>query len=404
MEPLLNEQQRKAISQMKNGSILRAETGLGKTRTSLGYFFTRYGGNLGEEFGYEGRFKMPSYLPNLYVITTAKTRDSKSWERELNVYRLYDNDDFHYVVDSWNNIDKYRDVKDSFFIFDEQRAGGSGKWAKRFIEIAQNNEWVLLSATPGDKWKEYIPIFIAHGFYRNKTDFMNKHCLTNPYRVWDIKYINEGMLIRHRRDITVYMDKEKPANPNHHNIYAGYDKDKYTLIQRDRWNPYSNEPIQNGADLVRLLRRVVNEDYSRIELVAQILLDHPKLIIFYNFNYERDLLRMFAHSVGIDIAEWNGSLHQNIPSSDSWIYIVQYSAGCEGWNCFETDTMVFYSQDYSYKRMHQAEGRISRLNTPYDNVFYYHILSRSTIDRMISRSLSEKKDFNDSKFLNSIGY
>ena len=64
---------------------------------------------------------------------------------------------------------------------------------------------------------------------------------------------------------------------------------------------------------------------------------------------------------------------------------------------------MFFSQNYSFKVMEQAAGRIDRLNTPYTNLYYYHLKTRSGIDLAISRALAEKKQFNETRYLRKKG-
>ena len=370
--------QREAISKMKNGCILCGGVGTGKSRTALYYYWERV---LGEQ----------PLGPPLYIITTARKRDTKDWEKEAEGFP------FSIQVDSWNNIKKYADVQHGFFIFDEQRVVGYGVWTKAFLKIARNNGWILLTATPGDTWMDYIPVFIAHGYYRNKTDFIRQHVVYSRYSKFPKvdRFENTGKLIRQRMDILVPMEFRKHTVPHEETVWVPYDKDKLKRVLISRWDIYKNEPIRDAAGLCRTLRQVVNEDTGRI-LQLELLLDKRKTaIIFYNFNYELELLRRMADRMNIPFAEWNGHKHEPLPDGRRWVYLVQYTAGAEGWNCTTTDTMIFYSQNYSYKIMAQAAGRIDRLNTPYTDLYYYHLMSHATIDLAIRKAVREKKVFNE---------
>ena len=390
-----------AIDRMKNGCILCGGVGSGKSRTSLAYYYQQQGGDLFSK----GHAPM-KHPKDLYIITTARKRDTLEWEGELAPFLLSTHPEANYyknkvVVDSWNNIAKYTDVKDSFFIFDEQRVIGYGAWTKAFLKIAKVNNWILLSATPGDTWQDYIPVFIANGFYRNKTQFVDEHVNWDRFAKFPKidSYRNTGRLIRLRDRILVTMDFERKTVAHHESIPVSYDISRYKDIMRKRWNPWEDRPIETAAELCMSLRRVVNSDESRAVAVLEILEDHPKAIIFYSHNYELDILRSLGYPEGTEIAEWNGHKHQEIPTGDKWVYLVQYTAGCEGWNCITTDTIIFYSQQYSYKVATQAAGRIDRLTTPYTDLWYYHIKSYSGIDLAIAKALNAKKNFNEGKFV-----
>ena len=391
-----------AIKRMKNGCILCGGVGSGKSRTSLAYYYLKQGGDVVPK----------DYIPmtnpkDLYIITTARKRDTLEWEGELSPFLLSPNPEVNYykntiVIDSWNNIKKYANVTGAFFIFDEQRVVGSGAWVKAFLKIAKRNEWILLSATPGDTWIDYIPVFIANGFYKNKTEFITEHVVYSRFSKFPKidRYLGTGKLLRLRNDILIDMDFKRQTISHHDDAYVKYDIEKYKTAMRTRWDPYKNEPIQQASGLCYVLRRIVNEDDSRQIMLMEIFENHPKLIVFYNFDYELDILKGLYYGEKVEIAEWNGHKHQPIPTSKSWVYLVQYAAGCEGWNCITTDTIVFYSQNYSYKVMQQAAGRIDRLNTPFKDLYYYHLKSRSGIDLAISKALSEKKQFNEKRWLN----
>lgn len=390
-----------AVSRMRNGCILCGGVGSGKSRTSLAYYYKEQGGVLGTK-NYV-RMKNPK---DLYIITTARKRDTLEWEGELSYFLLSTNPKVNgyknrVIVDSWNNIQKYKNVTDSFFIFDEQRVVGSGVWVKSFLKITKSNDWILLSATPGDTWQDYIPVFIANGFYRNRTEFCNEHIIYSRFSKFPKidRYINTGRLIRLRDRILVDMDFKRETVAHHEDVIVQYDISKYKETMRNRWDPYNNEPITNASGLCYILRKIVNSDESRQIALMDILESRPRVIVFYNFDYELDILMNLAYGKGVEVAQWNGHKHQPIPDSDKWVYLVQYNAGAEGWNCIKTDTIVFYSQNYSYKVMQQSAGRIDRLNTPYTDLYYYHLKSRSSIDLAISKALRDKKKFNETRWV-----
>lgn len=401
----LRDYQLEAIGKMKNGCILNGGVGSGKSLTSLSYYYLQNGGSL-EFLSGKDYIPMPNPPKDLYIITTARKRDTFEWEGELSHFLLSTHEDLNkydnkVVVDSWNNIQKYKDVEDAFFIFDEQRVVGSGAWVKAFLKIAKKNQWILLSATPGDTWSDYIPVFIANGFYKNKTEFMREHAVFSRFSKYPKieKYIGTGRLIRQRREILVDMKFERETVQHHYDIYVEYDNKLYKDVMKRRWDIWNDEPIINASGLCYALRKIVNSHESRSTKLLELFETHQKMIVFYNFDYELEILKSLYFGEGVIIAEWNGHKHEPTPTGNQWVYLVQYTAGAEGWNCITTDTIVFYSLNYSYKIMHQSAGRIDRLNTPYKDLHYYYLKSRSGIDLAIERALNDKRKFNESSFI-----
>ena len=399
-KPFLYPYQMDAVNKMSNGCILNGGVGSGKSRTGLYYYFKEQGGSID-----------PDYIPmqnpkDLYIITTAMKRDSLEFEGELANFLMSKNPEANFyknkiVIDSWNNIKKYKDVAGAFFIFDEDRVTGNGTWVKTFLNIARKNKWIILSATPGDTWEQYIPVFVANGFYKNKTEFNREHVIFSRFTKYPKieRYVNTGRLLRQRNQILVDMDFNRATVPHHEDIYVNYDILKYKKAMKTRWDPFKNEPIQQASGLCYVLRRIVNEDETRQVALLELLEKHTKAIIFYNFDYELDLLKEICNDGKRKVAEWNGHNHQPVPVGENWVYLVQYTAGAEGWNCVTTDTIIFYSQNYSYKTVTQAAGRIDRLNTRFVDLYYYHFKSKSSIDLAISKALNEKRQFNESRFI-----
>lgn len=401
----LYEHQRDAVEKLKNGNILVGGVGSGKSRTAIAYYFTKE---------CEGKIKTNNksgYSPmkkpkDLYIITTARKRDTLEWEQECSPFLLSTKKEdsiggVGVFVDSWNNISKYSSVKNAFFIFDEQRVIGNGTWVKSFLKITQNNNWILLSATPGDTWMDYVPVFIANKWYKNRTEFIRRHVVYSNFTKYPKieRYIEIGRLVRLRDAVIVNMHYKKHTIAHDKSIQVGFDKELYNTVMIKRWHIYEQRPIKDVGELCYIMRKVVNSDPRRIDTVSQLLEKHPKAIVFYNFNYERELLLQLGEKIKIPTAQWNGHKHEPIPNTESWLYIVQYAAGAEGWNCIETDTIIFYSQNYSYKATIQAAGRIDRLNTPFTDLYYYYLRSTSVIDLSIQKAFNNKKDFNEHRFM-----
>lgn len=403
-----SEEQFAAVRKMKNGCILCGGVGSGKSRAALFYYYTKVCDGDIRIINWDLPFCHDKWLEmkkprDLYIITTAKKRDTLEWEDEAGNFGIGKDGPVKFVVDSWNNIKKYSNAVGSFFIFDEQRVVGSGVWVKAFLRIARRNQWVLLSATPGDQWSDYIPVFLANGFYKSKTEFHQRHSVYSRMSKYPKieRYIDTDILEQRRREILVYMKDERETERINHYVIAEYDHDLYRAVFRDRWNPYDDEPIAETGKLMYLLRKVVNSDESRLDILERILeqTEINRFIIFYNFDYELEMLIRFCNDKSIAFSMWNGHKHDDLPLGERWIYLVQYSAGCEGWNCISTDTVIFFSQNYSYRVVEQASGRIDRRNTPYKYLNYYHIRSTAPIDMAIYRALKTKKIFNERAFL-----
>ena len=379
----LRPHQREAVDKMHNGCILTGDVGSGKTIAALAYYVENH------------------QQCDIIVITTARKRDDLDWRREAALFGIGTTPDSSLhgtiTVDSWNNIGKYKDVENAFFVFDEQRVVGRGAWVKSFLRIAQHNLWIMLSATPGDTWLDYVPVFIANGHVKNITQFKRDHVVYKPYTKYPKvdRYVHVGQMVRWRNEIIVPMPFVRHTKRETEIIEVRYNKEAFEKAVKTRWNPDTNRPIRNVAELFSVLRRITNSNGSRVSEVVRLQKRHDRLIVFYNFDYELEALRRIS---GVEIKEWNGHKHEKVPESDRWLYLVQYASGAEGWNCVSTDAMCFYSLTYSYKHFHQAHGRIDRLNTPYQTLYYYVLRSRSKLDLAIWRALKGKKSFNEGDF------
>lgn len=374
--------QEEALGRLKSGAILYGDVGTGKTLTGLSYYLKAHSSR------------------DLYVITTAKKRDSGDWEEEAAMLGISE-----LVVDSWNNIKKYTETLNAFFIFDEQRVVGYNAWSKAFIKIAKRNTWILMSGTPGDVWSDYIPVFIANGFYRNKTEFIEKHVEYDRFAKYPKikKYHNQGVLLKYRQQLLIPMTMKRHTKRIRKYIDTPYNVDHYMDVMKRRWNLFEDKPIENASELTQVLRKLPAIDHRRMDKAKWVMDVHDKIIVFYNYMYELDILESICIQLDKPYAQWNGRRHDEIPKTDKWIYLVQYTAGAEGWNCIETNVMLFYSLNYSYRIMEQAEGRIDRLNTKFVDLEYFYLTSKSPIDKSVRKAIESKKKFNESAWVRRSG-
>lgn len=373
--------QEEALGLLQSGKVLVGGVGSGKSRVGASWALSQ------------------ADPKKIVVITTARKRDSLEWESEFAVFGVNCDD---LTIESWNNVSRFADYTDHVFIFDEQRVVGSGSWVKSFLKISKHNLWILLSATPGDVWLDYVPLFIANGFYRNRTDFSEQHIIWDRFAKYPKvkRYVNTGLLEARRRKILVPMPAERHTRRNRAYISMEYNKETYESIVKKRVDPWTGEPYKNAGGVCYGLRKCVNSDRSRVDHIRLIAKKRKKLIVFYNFDYERDILLTLRDE--FIVSEWNGHNHEPIPATDSWVYLVQYTAGAEGWNCVETDTIVFYSLNYSWKVLEQAEGRIDRINTPFTDLRYFYLFSESGIDSAIREAIRKKGVFNERIFAHNL--
>lgn len=393
-----------AIETLRPGSILCGGVGTGKSRTSLAFFFSKIcDGTLKG-----GEIEAPiRHAKRLVIITTARKRDTNEWGREMAIFGLSEGSEgvCRVDVDSWNNIKKYADVRDAFFIFDEQRLVGSGAWVKAFYKIARSNQWILLSATPGDTWLDYAPVFIANGFYRNITEFKHEHVVYKNFRNFPQidRFVGVKKLEQLRDKILVDIPYERETERHHVYCVADYSRERYKRVWKERWNEFEDCPVETASELCQLLRRIVSTDLSRRAELEAILARHDRMIIFYNYNYELEMLRAILRDDGRETREWNGNRHDRLPEGELWAYLVQYTAGAEGWNCTSTNVIVYWSMNYSYKIMEQSAGRIDRLNTEYHDLWYYYLTSKAPIDLRVKAAVEQKKTFSESAFARGVG-
>lgn len=393
--------QQDAVDRMHNGCLLNTGTGSGKSFMSILYYWTK----VCDGVYTDDEFKPMKNPRPLLIITTPKKRDEKEWDKDLAPFLLSSDDNLNswsdvakVTIDSWNNIKKYVNYIGHFVIFDENCLASWGTWTKSFLKIAKKNRWILLTATSGDSWTDWLPVFIANGYFKNKTEFRNNHVEYNPYtRYPSIKaYHNVGKLIKYRNEIVVKVKVPHDAIQIHKDILCEYDSDAEKMCLRKRWNPFEDRPLRDATEMAVVMRRIAFSDVSRIETVYKLHTEkHPRIIIFYDYNFELDALIEMCEEYGFNYAQWNGHKHESIPDTNHWLYLVQYTAGNSAWNCTTCSTMIFFNNNYSYKKMTQAAGRIDRMNTPFKELYYYHLTSNSFIDKRIKSSLKQKKDFNE---------
>ena len=381
--------QEEAIQKLHSGSVLYGATGSGKSLTGLAYYMRCW-----------------SHL-DLYIITTSKKRNAGEWEEEIAKLGCPPPK----AIDSWNRLKNYRMVSDAFFLFDEHKVGGHGKWAQSMITIAKKNKWILLTATPGDVWDDYASIFIANEFVKNKTTWNEDFCIFDRISKYPkiIGYQREDVLKNMRDAVLVPMEYQSEKVPIPYVIpyKVDHEEEAYVLARRKSLRHPEMRAFRNTSAMFAYMRMNLPDKESKIQALADVLKKEPKAIIFYNFTPEKYEIENAARQVNIPFFQYNGQIKDNVPDGDTWVYAVQYTAGAEAWNCITCRTVIFYSMNYSYKVMTQAKGRIDRCNSPFDELHYYYFISPDfEIDQEILNALTRKEKFNEEALANKhfIGY
>lgn len=170
--------------------------------------------------------------------------------------------------------------------------------------------------------------------------------------------------------------------------------------------PYSVEEGYNligDTTLTKMLgERMLCGIYSEAKLKAfSDLIDstEDRLIVFYNFTQELNLMMSVCDNAGRPYSIVNGSKRDltAYDKHDDSVTFVQYQAGAMGLNLQKACRMIFFTLPLSSELFEQAKKRIHRIGQD-RSCFYYELICKGTIEEKILATLNMRKDYTEELF------
>ena len=149
------------------------------------------------------------------------------------------------------------------------------------------------------------------------------------------------------------------------------------------------------------LRKLCGE-YNKEKLQAfedLISSTQDRLLVFYNFNNELEILKNIAIKLEKPISEFNGEVKNlsNYENEENSVTFIQYQAGSMGLNLQKANKIIYFTLTETSELFEQSKKRIHRIGQE-KTCFYYLLICENSIEESILKSLEIKKDFTDDLF------
>lgn len=152
----------------------------------------------------------------------------------------------------------------------------------------------------------------------------------------------------------------------------------------------------------RLYARQLCGQYSEFKLQTfkeLVQSTQDRLIVFYNFNAELELLKRIAASLDRPISEVNGQTKDltAYEQEDNSITFIQYQAGAMGLNLQKANKIIYFTLTDKSELFEQSKKRIHRIGQE-QPCFYYILMCKGSVEEVILQTLEMRKDFTDELF------
>lgn len=278
----------------------------------------------------------------------------------------------------------------------------------RFILNLRAENIILLSGTPvGGKYENLWSQCRLLGWYISKTEFWNRYIKT---RLIDVNGFSLPIVVGYTniRDLkdnlrlhgAVFLKSSEVLDlPEQVDIKQYVESTKeYKSFKKNSIIEVEDETLVGDNILKKMLyeRQLCGEyNENKLNALKEIMEStNNRLIIFYNFTKEKDLIVDICKKLNKSYSIINGEIKdlKAYEDNEDSITIVQYQAGAMGLNLQKANKIIYFTLPLSSELFEQSKKRIHRIGQV-DTCFYYYLLAKGTIEESIYKTLLMRKDY-----------
>ena len=306
-------------------------------------------------------------------------------------------------------------LKDFTLILDESTCikNEKAKRTKFILNKLRPKNIILLSGTPcSGKYEELWTQCQLLGWNISKTTYWNHYIRTHLIDVggFPIKivtgYKNVDRLKRKLRDYgAVFMKTDEVFDlPEQiHNTVKVKNTPKYKRFRKHRIVKIEDHELVGDTTLTKMLyERQLCGQYNQNKMAAlRDLLEstNDRIIIFYNFTKEYELIKNLCETLDKPVSVVNGSKKdlKNYNNHSDSVTLIQYQAGAHGLNLQKANKILYFTLPLSSEMFEQSKKRIHRIGQN-KTCFYYYLIVEKSIEEKIWRTLKMRRDYTNKLF------
>ena len=313
--------------------------------------------------------------------------------------------------------EELRQLKDFTMMLDESSMI-KNETAKRtkFILSLKPSHTILLSGTPTDGKYEFLYSQLRLlGWKITKTAYYNRYIKTElrsyggpMFRVVT-GYKNVSELKAKLKEYgAVFAKAEEVIKLPEKKFIKEYStvSSDYKKFMKDRVIKIDDKELTGDSTLSkRLYARMLCSAYSKDKIARLIDLVNStsdRVIIFYNFNTELEVLRKVLFDRPISIVNGQVKDLKEYENNDNSVTLIQYQAGAMGLNLQKANRIIYFSLPERSELFEQSKARICRIGQ--EKQCYYHIMMcHKSVEEKIYECLLMRKDYTDELFRKEFG-
>ncbi|WP_368076685.1 SNF2-related protein [Clostridium tyrobutyricum] len=178
---------------------------------------------------------------------------------------------------------------------------------------------------------------------------------------------------------------------------------EYKIFKKDRLITINNTELVGDTSLTKMLYlRQLSSQYNKnkVNQLKDILEStEDRIIIFYNFNKELEIIKKLCEKLDKPISIINGAVKDldNFNQYNNSITLVQYQAGAMGHNLQKSNKIIYFSLPLQSELFEQSKKRIHRIGQE-KTCFYWYLITQNSIEEQIYQTLKERRDYTNKLF------